>query len=88
MSSRSLDISSMTSKTLKPNGYSSCLLGCFVERENTIKIRENTDSSREIRKRTVNMFHCLLYRFRNNISRFRPVFRISRKNLKTARKIR
>jgi hypothetical protein len=29
-------------------------------------------------KRAVNMFHCLPYRFRNNISRFRPVFHISR----------
>jgi uncharacterized protein Veg len=53
MSSGSLDISSITSETLNPNGYSYCLLGCFVDRENTIKIWENTGFSREIRKRTV-----------------------------------
>jgi hypothetical protein len=44
-----------------------------------VKIQENTEFSREIRKQTVNMSHRLSYYFRNNISCFRPVFRISRK---------
>jgi hypothetical protein len=58
----------------------------FVVRENTVKIRENTGFSQEFRKRTVNMSHRLPYRFRNNTSCFRPVFRISRKIWKRSEK--
>jgi hypothetical protein len=76
----------MTSETLNPNEYSFCLLGCFVDRKNTVKIQKNTGFSWEIRKRTVNMSHRSPYRFRNSISRFRPVSRISRKIWKHPKK--
>jgi hypothetical protein len=54
--------------------------------ENTVKIRENNEFSGEIQKQMVNMSHRLPYRFRNNISRFRPVFRIPRKKSENGRK--
>jgi hypothetical protein len=54
-----------------------------VDRENTVKIRENTGFSREFQKRTVNMSHRLPYRFHNNTSCFLYI----PKSLKTVGKI-
>jgi hypothetical protein len=65
---------------------SSVVLWTGKIRLKTVKIRENTGFSRKIRKRTVNMSHHLPYRFRKNIYRFRPVFRISRKIQKRSEK--